>query len=56
MNENQFDEAFDQGEYEQEYSEYLYNHGGSNSTSMEAMADRLDHYEDFRDSIVYAAQ
>lgn len=56
MNEDQFDEAFDQGEYEQEYSEYLSNHGGVNSTSITAMAERFEQYEDFRDSIVYAAQ
>ena len=55
MTESQFDEAFDQGQYEQEYNEYLANHYDCNAKSLAYLAENFESFDDFRDSMLGAA-
>ena len=55
MTEAQFDEAFDQGQYEEEYSKWLADHFDCNAHQLEKMAERFEFYEDFRDDMMVAA-
>ena len=54
MTEAQFDAAFDQGEYEAEYSAYLSEQYDANATKLAYLAENFESYEDFRASILYA--
>jgi hypothetical protein len=54
MTEAEFDKAFDQGEYEAEYSQWLADHFDCNSTKLEYLAENFESYEDFRESMVQA--
>ena len=51
----QFDTAFDQGQYEDEYSQWLADHFDCNSHQLEKMAERFESYEDFCDDMLVAA-
>jgi len=51
----QFDNAFDQGQYEDEYSQWLADHFDCNAHQLEKMAERFESYEDFRDDMMVAA-
>ena len=55
MSQVEFDSAFDQGEYEAEYSEWLADHFDCNAHQLEKMAERFESYEDFRDDMMVAA-
>ena len=55
MTTSQFDDAFDQGEYEAEYSQYLADHNDCNAKRLEHMAENFESYEDFRDHMMGVA-
>lgn len=55
MTADQFDAAFDQGQYEQEYSAYLAEHYDANATKLAYLAENFESYEDFRDSMLVSA-
>ena len=55
MTQDQFDDAFDQGQYEQEYNEYLANHYDANAKRLQHLAENFESYEDFRDFMLEAA-
>jgi hypothetical protein len=52
MTANQFDDAFDQGKYEAEYSQYLADHNDCNAKRLAHMAENFESYEDFRDHMI----
>jgi len=55
MTQDQFDEAFDRGEYEAEYSQWLFDHHDCNAKRLQHLAEIFESYEDFRDSMLEAA-
>ena len=55
MTQDQFDEAFDRGEYEAEYSKWLFDHHDCNAKRLQHLAENFESYEDFRDSMLDAA-
>jgi hypothetical protein len=52
MTESQFDEAFDQGQFEAEYSQYLADHYDCNAKSLAYLAENFESFDDFRDSML----
>jgi hypothetical protein len=54
MTASQFDQAFDQGQYQQEYSQYLLDHYDCNAKKLAYLAENFESYEDFRDFMLEA--
>jgi len=55
MTQDQFDDAFDQGKYEAQYSQWLCDHYDCNAKRLQYLAENFESYEDFRDSMLEAA-